>query len=241
MLNILKKELWAYFGSYTLYIIALFFILVNSLFLWFFDTDFNILQGEEASLNSFFSVAPWILLFTLPAITMRQFAEEKQMGTLDWLLTQPVSLFDIIIGKFLSVVVVVIFLLSNTIIFAETIAYFSLSGVDSGILLSSYLGLIFLSVLFTAAGIMASTLFSHQVLAYIMAVIINFILFFGLQGIASYNLLGSLDYTLQQWGALYHYNGFLKGLIDTRDIFYFIGTTIICLLLSYISLLNLKK
>lgn len=92
MLSVLKKELWGYFGNYATYAILFAFALVCALFLWFFDNDYNVFNSEIARLDSFFFVAPWILLFLVPAITMKQFSEEKQIGTLDWLMTQPISL-----------------------------------------------------------------------------------------------------------------------------------------------------
>lgn len=241
MLNILKKELWTYFGNYAIYAIMIIFIIVCSLFLWFFDNDYNVFNSGVAELNSFFFIAPWIILFLVPAITMRQFSEEKQNGTLDWLLTQPIYLRNIILGKFISVVIVIFSMLILTLFFIETLAYFSLNSIDYGTIIMGYIGLFLLSSLYASIGIMSSSLFANQVTAYISAVFFNFILFFGFQGLASYNLLGGFDYTLQQWGANFHYDGFLKGLLDTRDLIYFIGLISAFLVLSYISLKTNEK
>ncbi|MGV4530173.1 ABC transporter permease subunit [Ornithobacterium rhinotracheale] len=241
MLSVLKKELWGYFGNYATYAILFAFALVCALFLWFFDNDYNVFNSEIARLDSFFFVAPWILLFLVPAITMKQFSEEKQIGTLDWLMTQPISLKKIILGKFFSVAIVLLLMIALTLFSVITLAHFSLNGIDTGVVFTAYLGLYLLALLFAAVGLMASTFFSQQVTAYIVAIFCNFVLFFGFQGIASYNLLGSLDYTLQQWGASFHYDGFLKGLIDTRDLIYFLGLIPVFLLISYVSLLKNKK
>ncbi|MGQ1928560.1 ABC transporter permease subunit [Ornithobacterium rhinotracheale] len=241
MLSVLKKELWGYFGNYATYAILFAFALVCALFLWFFDNDYNVFNSEIARLDSFFFVAPWILLFLVPAITMKQFSEEKQIGTLDWLMTQPISLKKIILGKFFSVAIVLLLMIALTLFSVITLAHFSLNGIDTGVVFTAYLGLYLLALLFAAVGLMASTFFSQQVTAYIVAVFCNFVLFFGFQGIASYNLLGSLDYTLQRWGASFHYDGFLKGLIDTRDLIYFLGLIPVFLLISYVSLLKNKK
>uniref|UniRef100_UPI0039A44C52 ABC transporter permease subunit n=1 Tax=Ornithobacterium rhinotracheale TaxID=28251 RepID=UPI0039A44C52 len=241
MLSILKKELWSYFGNYATYAILFAFALVCALFLWFFDNDYNVFNSEVARLDSFFFVAPWILLFLVPAITMRQFSEERQNGTLDWLMTQPISLEKIILGKFLSVMILLLIMLVLTLFSVVAVSHFSLSGTDTGVVFTAYLGLYLLATLFAAVGLMSSTFFTQQVAAYIVAVFCNFVLFFGFQGIASYNLLGSLDYTLQQWGASFHYDGFLKGLIDTRDLAYFLGLIPVFLLISYASLLKNKK
>lgn len=236
MLSILKKELWGYLGNYSIYAILFAFVLVCALFLWFFENDYNVFNSDIARLDSFFFVAPWILLFLVPAITMKQFAEEKQIGTLDWLKTQPISLKKIILGKFFSVAAVLLLMIVLTIFSVITLAHFSLNGIDTGVVFTAYLGLYLLALLFASVGLMASTFFSQQVTVYIVSIFCNFILYFGFQGIASYNLLGSLDYTIQQFGANFHFNGFLKGLIDTRDLMYFFNLTLIFLLISYVSL-----
>lgn len=242
MLTILKKELWVYFGNYTVYAVMAGFTVVSALFLWFFDNEYNVFNLSKASLDSFFFLAPWILLFIIPALTMRQFAEEKQLGTLDWLFTQPIKLIHLVVGKFASIKIIIALMLTLTFVFVYSIYHFSLNHIyDLGSIISGYIGLYLLALLFASIGLMTSALFSNQVMAYLFAVFLNFILFYGLQGLASYNLLGGLDYSLQQIGANFHYNAFLKGIIDTRDLFYFIGSTLIFLLFTYVSLLNFQK
>lgn len=240
MLTILSKEIRGFFGTPGAYLVATIFVLICALFLWFFDNEYNVFNLGNASLSTFFFIAPWALLLLLPALTMRQFAEEKQLGTLDWLFTQPVKTGNIILGKFFSVVLLLIFMIIPTVIFVYTVLHFSMNGkADMGAIISGYTGLFLLGSLFIAIGIFVSSLTQNQVIAYVGTVFICFLFFYGFQGLASYNLLGGMDYYMQQAGAEYHYNSFLKGIIDSRDLIYFIILSAIFLFLSWFSLQKL--
>lgn len=242
MFTIFKKEIRSFFCSPGAYIVASIFILICSLFLWFFDNQYNIFNLGNASLSTFFFIAPWAMLFLIPALTMRQLAEEKQMGTLDWLMTQPIKLHHIILGKYLSVIVLIVFMLIPTLIYIFTLQHFSMDGkTDLGAIASGYIGLFLLSALFAAVGFAMSSATQNQVVAYVASVFICFALFYGFQGLASYNLLGSGDYYMQQIGAEFHYNSFLKGIIDSRDILYFVGFSGLFLYLTYFILQQLQK
>lgn len=242
MITIFKKEIRGFFCSPGAYIVASVFILICSLFLWFFDNQYNVFNLGNASLNTFFFIAPWVMLFLIPAFTMRQFAEEKQIGTLDWLMTQPLKLHHIILGKYFSVVILILFMILPSLIYVVTLQYFSMSGeIDSGAITTGYIGLFLLSSLFAAIGLSMSSLTENQVVAYVSSLFICFGLYYGFQGLASYNLLGNADYYMQMIGAEFHYNSFLKGIIDSRDFFYFIGLSGLFLYLTYFILLQLRK
>ncbi|MXV37765.1 ABC transporter permease subunit [Flavobacteriaceae bacterium Ap0902] len=242
MLTIFKKEFKNYFGSYAAYLVAAIFVLITTLFLWFFDNEFNVFNLGEASLSTFFFIAPWAFLFLIPALTMRQFAEERQLGTLEWLFTQPIRISNIVLGKYLSVLILILFMLVPTVIYIFTLAHFSLDGqVDYGTIFSGYLGLYLLGALFAAIGICVSSFTSNQVVAYVAAVFSCFVLYYGFQGIASYNLLGGIDYYMQQFGAQFHYNSFLKGIVDTRDLFYFITIAALALVITQISIQKISS
>ena len=242
MFSIFKKELWAYFGTLGAYIVSAAFLLICSLFLWFFDNDFNVFNVGLATLNNFFILAPWVLMFLLPALTMKSIAEEEQNGTLIWLFSQPLSVSSIVLGKYWAILILVLFSLLPTFTFVYTINNLSLpkGNIDSGIIVSGYIGLLFLSMTFASIGIFCSSLVKNQVLAFVTGVFFCFICFYGFENLASYNLLGNLDYTLQKIGFFQHYTSFTKGIVDTRDIGYFIFVIVGFLLLS-IRIINSKK
>lgn len=221
---IFKKEFKAYFMGFTAYVLASSFVLICSLFLWFFDNDFNVFNTGNASLNSFFFVAPWIFLFLIPALTMRSIAEEEASGTLQWLFTQPLKISQIVLGKYFAVCSVVLFCLLPTLVFVYTIEHFAneMQALDYGVFFSGYAGLFFVCCSFASVGMFASSLTKNQIVAYILAIFINFLLFYGAESLASYNLLGKADYYVREAGFYIHYNQFLKGIIDTRDIAYFV-------------------
>ncbi|WP_303848694.1 ABC transporter permease subunit [Apibacter mensalis] len=242
MFSIFKKELWAYFGTLGAYIVSAAFLLICSLFLWFFDNDFNVFNVGLATLNNFFILAPWVLMFLLPALTMKSIAEEEQNGTLVWLFSQPLSVSSIVLGKYWAILILVLFSLLPTFTYVYTINNLSLpkGNIDSGIIVSGYIGLLFLSMTFASIGIFCSSLVKNQVLAFVTGVFFCFICFYGFENLASYNLLGNLDYTLQKIGFFQHYTSFTKGIVDTRDIGYFIFVIVGFLLLS-IRIINSKK
>lgn len=241
MLTIFKKEISNYFGTPGAYLVASIFVLICSLFLWFFDNDYNIFNLGNASLSTFFFIAPWAFLLLIPALTMRQIAEEKQLGTLDWLMTQPLKLSHIVVGKYLSVLVLILFILIPTLIYVVTVQHFSMDGgADVGTIFSGYIGLFLLGALFASIGILVSSITNSQVVAYVGTVFLCFVMYYGLSGLASYNLLGGMDYYVKQLGAEFHYNSFLKGIIDSRDIVYFVAISALFLWGSYFSLLKIQ-
>ncbi len=224
MIKIFKKELANYFNGYMAYIVASAFVLICTLFLWFFDNEFNIFNIGTATLSSFFFIAPWILLFLIPALTMRTIAEEESSGTLQWLFTQPIKVCGIVWGKFLPVIVVLLFALLPTLLFVYTLQQFIVDAdqLDFGTIFSGYLGLFLLGSSFAAIGLFTSSLTKNQVAAYVSAIFLCFVLFYAFESLASYNLLGSADYYVQKVGMYVHYQQLLKGIIDTRDLIYFV-------------------
>lgn len=224
MWTLFKKEFANFFLGSTAYVAALAFAIISTLFLWFFENEYNIFNTGNASLNSFFFIAPWILLFLVPALTMKMIAEEKANGTLTWLFTLPIKNSAIIGGKFLAVISVILFCLLPSVLFIFTISDLIIPGqaLDYGVIYSGYIGLLLMSCLFAAIGIFTSSISKNQVMAFVLAVCLCFLMFYGFEGLASYNLLGSADFYVQKIGSYSHYSQFLKGIIDTRDLFYFI-------------------
>ena len=240
MWTIFKKEFSNFYIGFTAYLAAATFVIVSVLFLWFFDNEFNVFNTGNASLSSFFFVGPWIFLFMIPALTMKLIAEEQANGTLLWLFTLPIKNNQIIWGKYLAVVSVVIFCLLSTFLFTITLQEFLMpeQELDYGTIFSGYLGLLFLGCLFAAIGLFTSSITKNQVMADVLAVFFCFIIYYGFEGLASYNLLGSMDFYVQKIGSFTHYNQFLKGLIDTRDLLYFM---ILIVILNLITIINLEN
>lgn len=234
MFALFKKELWTYFGNWSAWVIIAAFSLISALFLFFFENNYNVFDIGSASLQSFFVLAPWLLLFIIPAISMRSIAEEQQSGTLYWLFSQPIKISEIVIGKFLSVWLIGIFCLLPSIIYYYSIYTLGVpaGNIDNGMTLGSYIGLIILIGAFSSIGILASSISSNQIMAFLIGVLLCFTFYFGIEQLASYKLLGGADFILQNIGFYQHFMSFTRGLVDTRDVFYFAFVIAICLGLS---------
>jgi len=240
MKAIFLKEINAFFSSTIGYLVIGIFLLINGLFLWVFQGDFNILDYGFASLSPFFFIAPWIFIFLIPAITMRSFSEEIKQGTLELLLTKPITLTNLILGKYLGTFFLVVLALVPTLLYIYTIDELGKpqGNFDSGATLGSYLGLLFLGAVYTSIGLFASTLSKNQIVAFIIAVVICFLCYFGVEGLSTINLLGSDIYALEYLGISYHYKSISRGVIDTRDLIYFAS---FILLFLFLAKLNLKR
>ncbi|WP_313579638.1 ABC transporter permease subunit [Chishuiella sp.] len=240
MWTIFKREFSNFYLGFTAYLSALTFVIVSVLFLWFFDNQYNVFNTGNASLSSFFFIAPWIFLFLIPALTMKLIAEEQANGTLLWLFTLPIKNNQIVLGKYFAVLSVIIFCLLSTFLFTITLQEFLIpeQELDYSTILSGYIGLFFLGSLFAAIGLFTSSITKNQVLAYVLAVFCCFIFYYGFEGLASYSLLGSLDFYVQKIGSYIHYNQFLKGIIDTRDLLYFI---VLIAILNQLTIINLEN
>jgi len=224
MFAILKKELWSYFGNWSAWIIIAAFSLITTLFLFFFENDSNIFDIGSASLQSYFVLVPWLLMFIIPALSMKTFAEEQQTGTLNWLFSQPLKISDLVTGKFLSVWIVGVLCLIPSLIYLYTVYVLGVptGNLDMGMTMGSYLGLIILIAGFAGVGILASSISQNQIMAYLLGVFMSFIMYFGIEQLASYKLLGGADFILQNVGFYQHFLGFTRGLIDFKDVAYFV-------------------
>jgi ABC-2 type transport system permease protein len=199
------------------------FLLLTGLFLWVFDGDTNILVSGYADLSPFFYIAPWVFLFLIPAITMRSFAEERKTNTIELLLTKPLTLNQLVLGKSLAGFILVIIALIPTLIYFISIYYLGnpVGNIDIGGTWGSYIGLLFLSASFLAIGVFSSSLTSNQIVAFILATFLSFFFFIGFESIASFKLFGSLDNSFIQMGINAHYQSLSRGVIDSRDLIYF--------------------
>jgi len=237
MFSILKKEFNSFFASTVAYLVMGVFLLINGLFLWVFKSDFNILNAGFSDVNSFFYLAPWFFLLLIPAITMKSFADEFNKGTIELLKTKPISNWQIVMGKFFASVLLVIVALIPTFTYIFTIYQLGnpLGNIDFGSIIGSYMGLLFLAITYTAIGLFTSTLSKNQIVAFISGVLITFILFEGFDAIS--NLIGN-DLSLKQLGIKKHFKSISRGVIDTRDVLYFISVTVFFLDLTKIRLDN---
>ena len=227
MLAILKKEINSFFATSVGYLVIALFLLINGLFLWIFKGDYNILDNGFADLNSFFELAPWVFLFLIPAITMRAFSDEKKMGTLELLLTKPISLKSIVLGKYFGAVILICLALLPTLLYIITISNLGnpTGNWDFGSTLGSYIGLLFLVFAYTAIGVFASTLSKNQIVAFIIAVFLCFFMYYGFEGIASITTIS--NFLIASLGMKAHFNSVARGVIDTRDLIYFLSVSVL--------------
>jgi gliding motility-associated transport system permease protein len=234
MIAIIKKEINSFFASPIGYLVIGIFLVINGLFLWVFSGEYNIFDMGFADLSAFFELAPWILLFLIPAITMRSFSDEKKMGTMELLLTKPISIRNIILGKYFGAILLITIALLPTLLYIITISDLGNppANWDVGSTVGSYIGLLFLVFAYTAIGIFTSTLSKNQIVAFILAVFLNFVLYFGLEGISS--VASSID--LSNFGMKDHFNSIARGVIDTRDIIYFLSVATVFLVFTFLKL-----
>jgi|TARA_R100000479_G_scaffold51000_2_gene23932 ABC-2 type transport system permease protein len=236
MTALIRREITAFFASPIGYLVIGIFLLINGLFLWVFTGEYNILDAGFADLSSFFQLAPWVLLFLIPAVTMRSFSDELKMGTLELLLTKPISVKNIVLGKYFGAVILIIIALLPTLLYIVTISELGnpAGNWDLGSTVGSYIGLLFLVLAYTAIGVFASTLSQNQIVAFIIAVFLCFVLYYGFEGITN---LG-IDFPIETLGMKAHFDSVARGVLDTRDIIYFLSIT--ALFISF-TVLNLKK
>ena len=242
MFSILKKEIHSFFASPIGYLVIAIFLLLNGLFLWLFKGEFNILDNGFADLSSFFLISPWIFIFLIPAVTMRSFSDEKKQGTLELLLTKPISSLQIVLGKYFGALILVIIAILPTLLYVYTI--FKLGNpegnLDMGSITGSYFGLLFLAASYCAIGIFASTLSENQIVAFIIAVFLCFFFYFGFEGLANYKLFGDSFY-IEKLGMDFHFKSMERGVLDTRDLLYFLSVTAFFIVLTKLTIKKQTK
>lgn len=240
MKALLLREIKSFFGSPVGYLVIALFLLLNGLFLWVFDGDFNILNSGFADMSPFFKLSPWIFLFLIPAITMRSFSDEKKQGTLELLFTKPLSMWQIVNGKFLGAFFLIVVALIPTLIYVWIVSYFGnpQGNIDIGSTMGSYFGLLFLASTYCAIGVFTSTLSENQIVAFIVAVFICFVFYFGFESIG--DLFNQNNGFISKLGMDYHFKSMSRGVIDTRDVIYFSSVTLFFLALTVFQLKTTK-
>ncbi len=229
MLSIFRKEIRSFFSSLTGYIAIIVFLLVNSLFMWVFPGELNLLDSGYAGLDTLFFLSPWVFLFLVPAVTMRMIAEEKRLGTIELLYSKPVSEREIIWGKYLASLILVLLSLLPCIVYYISVYILGETpgNLDRGGTLGAFLGLFFLAAIYASAGIFASSVTDNQVIAFILAVLICFVMFMGFDSFAYLPGLKELDEFVIGLGINEHYKSISRGVIDLRDVVYFLAISFI--------------
>ena len=230
---IAKKELNSFFDSLVAYILLFAFLGFSGFFTWLWGND--IFYHKQASLDTFFNVALWSLFFFIPAITMRQFAEERKSGTIELLLTKKLSDHQLVIGKYLACLLLVVIALAFTIPYYISVA--RLGNIDNGSTITGYLGLILMSSGYIAIGLLTSSLTNNQIVAFLMALLIGVVFQFivGSLGSGQSGMLGGI---LNDLSVPEHYGSMSRGVIDTKDVIYFLALTFLGLMLTE---LNISK
>lgn len=238
MLALFYKEISSFLSSLTGYLVIGVFLLLNGLFLWVLPSDFNIPDFGYASLDSLFIIAPFVFLFLVPAVTMRSFAEEKRHGTIELLFTKPLTDWQIVMAKFLAGLSLVVIALLPTLLYVFSVYKLGLpvGNLDQGGIAGAYTGLFFLAAAFVAIGLLSSSLTDNQIISFILAVLMSGFMFIGFDFIFSLGWLGSFDLFIQQLGIEAHYKSVSRGVIDTRDLIYFLSVITLFLSLTKLSL-----
>jgi len=242
MFALYKKEIAAFLNSLIAYLVIGVFLLINSLFLWVFPTEFNILNFGYASLDSFFSLAPTVFLFLIPAISMRMFAEEKKSGTIELLFTHPLSDWQIIGAKYWAAFSLVVLALVPSLIYVLSVYWLSYpyGNLDLGVIWGSYLGLLFLASAFISIGIFASAMSDNQIVAFVIGILLSAFAFLGFEIIYALDIFGSFDLFVRSLGIQAHYISIQRGVVDLRDLIYFFSLSVLFLLFTH-TLLSRRK
>jgi ABC-2 type transport system permease protein len=234
MIVLLLKEVREFFSSLTGYVAVVVFLLINSLFLWVLPGDLNIIDAGYASLDSFFTLAPWVFLFLIPAITMRMFAEEKRTGMLEFLMTKPLSDLEIILAKYLGGIFLVTISILPCLVYFWSVSVLGNppGNIDAGAVTGAFIGLFFLAAIYVAIGILASALSENQIVSFIIAIAMCFIAYIGFDYLAQWPGLQKMDTLLLNLGINEHYKSISRGVIDSRDIVYYLVAIVLFLLLT---------
>lgn len=230
MIQVFAKEFNSFLNSLIAYMVIGVFLTGIGLLMWVFP-DTSVLDYGFADMDTLFSMGPYVFIFLVPAITMKSFAEEKKLGTLELLLTKPLSDWDVVFGKFLAAFALVLLALVPTVIYYLSIYKLGnpVGNIDSAGVWGSYIGLALLAMVFCAIGLLASSLTTNQIVSFILAAFLCFLIYNGFDSLATF---GNNALLIKQLGILYHYDSLSKGLIDSRDVLYFLSVTTFVLIIT---------
>jgi len=237
MFSVFKKELRTFFSNATGYIVIGIFLLLTGLFLWVIPGEYNILDAGYANVDGLFYLAPWLFLFLCPAVTMRLFAEEKQTGTWELLVTKPLSKLQIVLGKYLAGWLLVTLALVPTLLYYFSVSYLAepVGNIDSGAFWGSFIGLFFLAAVYVAIGVFSSSLSNNQIISFVVAVVLSFFFYYGFEILTSFFTSGQSIQIIEYLGIHAHYKSMSRGVIDSHDLLYFLVVSV-----GFISTTELK-
>ncbi|HEY5507490.1 MAG TPA: gliding motility-associated ABC transporter permease subunit GldF [Paludibacter sp.] len=232
MISIFRKELRSFFSNATGYIVIGIFLLLTGLFLWVIPGQYNIIDAGYANVDGLFYLAPWLFLFLCPAVTMRLFAEEKQTGTWELLVTKPLSRLQLVLGKYFAGWVLVALALLPTLIYYFSVSYLAepVGNVDSGAFWGSFIGLFFLAGVYVAIGTFSSSLSNNQIISFVVALVLSFFFYYGFDLLASFFTSGQAIQYMESIGINSHYKSMSRGVIDSRDLIYFVSVSVFFIL-----------
>ena len=241
MKSILLREIKSFFGSVMGYLVIVVFLVLNGLLLWGVNTEFNIPQSGFSDMSPFFKLTPWILLFLIPAVTMKSFSEELKQGTIELLLTKPLTVWEIVLGKFMGSLILFCIAILPTVFYVYVLSEFSLANMtlDYGSIIGSYFGLLFLASAYTSIGIFSSVLSENQIVAFIVAVLFCLFFFVGIDELSK--IFGNSGLWIEKLGINYRFKSMGRGVIDTRDLLYFVSFSILFLGATVFKLKMLKR
>lgn len=243
MTAIYKKELSVFFTTIIGPLIIGLFLLINGLFLWSEISQITILDNAYASMDAFFTISPLIFLLFIPAVSMRSFSDEYNLGTIETVITKPITTLQIVCGKFLAILTLVVISIIPTFLYVSTIYLLgeTVGNLDLAGIFGSYIGLFMLSSIFASIGVFASSLSNNQIIAFILAIIISTVFYFGFDLLSKIQTLESINFLLKEIGISYHYNIMSKGLLKLSDIVYFISVSFIFIKLSELVIVNKNR
>jgi len=231
MFTLLLKEFRSFFSSISGYLIISIFLLATGLFIWVFPGNTNVLDGGYANLDTLFDMAPWIYLFLIPALCMRLFTDERKSGTIELLFTRPISDFKIVLSKFFAALLLVIFSLLFCIIYYLSVYYLGkpVGSIDVGAFWGSFLGLFFLAIGYVSLAVFAGSLTDNQIIAFLLSLVLCFSFYMGFDYLSDMIIFQSLQTEVINLGINEHYRSLSRGVVDSRDVSYFI-----CLSLTFL-------
>ena len=241
MKAILLREIKSFFGSPIGYLVIAVFLTISGLYLWVFEGDYNILNSGFADMGPFFTIAPLVFLFLIPAVTMRSFSDEIRQGTLELLVTKPISLWQITMGKFLGAFILILIALIPTLLYVAILYLYGAptGNIDFGSTMGSYFGLMFVIATYASIGIFTSTLSENQIIAFIFSVFLCFLFYFAFDGLSSY--FPGFENVISSFGMNNHFKSMSRGVIDTRDLLYFISITFAFLSFTVFKLKSMRN
>jgi len=234
MWSLYRKEIASFFSSITGYLVVGVFLVLTGLFLWVIPGEMNILFGGYATLDSLFYLAPWLYLFLVPAVTMRLFADEKRTGTIELLYTRPLTEMNIVLAKYLAGLTLVAISLVPTLIYFYSVVQLGnpIGNIDYGGTWGSFIGLLFLAGIYVAIGVFCSSLTDNQIVSFVVAVLVSFIFYYGFEALSQVVSSNSTQSIIVYLGIDEHYQSMSRGVIDSRDLLYFLSVIILFLYLT---------